>query len=74
VPEDPEAIVRELAEQAPMPEEAAQRLAERRVSVTRQHLVDVAGIPAERLIDAGLGTPPSRQATGGVEFRLRPAS
>jgi hypothetical protein len=73
-PEDPKAIVRVLAEQEPAPTEAARRLAERRVGVTRTQLVDAAGIPGDRLLDAPDPPPPGTSATGGVEFGLRPAS
>jgi hypothetical protein len=73
-PEDPQAIVRALAEREPVPADAAQRLAERRIDVTRTHLVNAAGIPRDRLL-ASPGAPPiGASADGRVEFGLRPAS
>ena len=73
-PEDPRAIVRALAEQEPTPTEAARRLAERRVGVTRTQLVDAAGIPRERLLDTPGSPATGASAEGSVQFGLRPAS
>jgi hypothetical protein len=74
VPPDPQAIVRELAQRAPVPPEAARQLAERRLEATRGYLVDTAGIQPERLLDAAGSPPLGGTADGSVEFELRPAS
>jgi len=73
-PEDPQALVRALAEREPVPSEAAGRLAERRLAVTRTHLADAAGISADRLLAASGAPPIGDTADGRVEFGLRPAS
>jgi hypothetical protein len=73
-PEEPRAIVQALAEREPAPTEAARRLAGRRAEVTRAHLVEAAGIPPDRLLDAPGAAPVGVTAAGGVEFALRPAS
>jgi hypothetical protein len=69
-----DAIVNGLARREPSPSQAAQQLAERRVSVARTHLLEAAGIAADRLTrDPG---PPSIgvKGEGRVEFALGPAS
>ncbi|HEX9818839.1 MAG TPA: DUF748 domain-containing protein [Methylomirabilota bacterium] len=73
-PEDPQALVRALAEREPVPSEAAGRLAERRLGVIRTHLADAAGISADRLLTASGAPPIGDTADGRVEFGLRPAS
>jgi hypothetical protein len=72
--EDPQAIVRLLAEGEPLPTEAARQLAERRLDVTRTHLVDAAGIPADRLVAASESPRIGVAGDGRAEFELLPAS
>jgi hypothetical protein len=74
VPEDPQDVVRALATREPTPTEAARRLAERRLSVTRTHLVDAAGIQRERLLGAPGAASLEAADRGRVEFELRPGS
>jgi hypothetical protein len=73
-PEDPEAVVRALAEDEPVPAEAARRLAERRLDATRTFLADTAGIQADRLLDAGGAPRVGASGDGRVAFGLRPAN
>jgi hypothetical protein len=73
-PED-DRIAAALAEQEPPPTaEDARRLAEQRAAVTRTHLVETAGIQADRVLDAPGEAPVTATAEGRVEFDLRPAS
>jgi hypothetical protein len=74
VPQDPQTIVQRLAERAPAPAEAARRLAEERMDVTRAHLVEAAGIPGDRLQRAPHASSSGVTANGRVQFELRPAS
>jgi hypothetical protein len=73
-PEDPQEIVRALAKREPAPTEAARRLAERRLGVTRTHLAEAAGIQGERLLAAPGPAVIEAAARGRVEFELRPGS
>jgi hypothetical protein len=73
-PEDPQVIVRTLAEREPVPAEAAHRLADRLRGVTRTHLLDEAGIQGGRLLDRATSVPAGAAGQGRVEFSLQPAS
>lgn len=73
-PADPQAIIAGLAERESLPPDAGRQLAARRVSVTRTHLVEAAGIVRDRLVDDP--GPPSVGGAGDgrVEFSLEPVS
>jgi len=58
----------------PPPSDGARRLAERRESVTRTHLVDAAGIAADRFVREPGAPPIGAKGEGRVEFALEPAS
>jgi hypothetical protein len=73
-PQDADGIVRILVSRAPLPSEAARSLAERRERLTRRHLVEAAGIPADRLVQDPAAPSVGVEGDGRVEFTLRPSS
>jgi hypothetical protein len=66
--------VNALAQREPAASKAAHQLAERRVSVARTHLVEAAGIPADRLVRDPDSPAIAAPGEGRVEFSLEPAS
>jgi hypothetical protein len=73
-PADPQGIVRVLTAREPAPSDEARALADRRRVVAHAHLVDAAGIPRDRVIDAPGAPQVGVDGAGRVEFELRPRS
>jgi hypothetical protein len=72
VPATPDDIVAALSADTPSPDEAARNLAARRLDVTRQALIERAGIERDRLHDTSAPVGVGGPGEGRVEFELEP--
>ena len=70
LPKSPAEIIEMLRDREPLPEAAARALAERRVGIARQMLLERAGIEGERLKVSPTPAPLGGEGEGRVEFDL----